>query len=101
MTARRPLAQELAKFGAQVTVEEDRVTVLPCPLHAPNEELDGHNDHRIVMAMAVLRASLGGTIRGAEAANKIAIRIFSAHCGHWGCAWTCGPETLERKGTCP
>ena len=64
------MAQELAKFGAQVTVEEDRVTVLPCPLHAPNEELEGHNDHRIVMAMAVLCASLGGTIRGAEAVNK-------------------------------
>lgn len=64
------MAQELAKFGAQVTVEEDRVTVLPRPLHAPNEELDGHNDHRIVMAMAVLCASLGGTIRGAEAVNK-------------------------------
>ena len=39
-------------------------------LHAPNEELEGHNDHRIVMAMAVLCASLGGTIRGAEAVNK-------------------------------
>ena len=64
------MAQELAKFGAQVTVEEDCVTVLPRPLHAPNEELDGHNDHRIVMAMAVLCASLGGTIRGAEAVNK-------------------------------
>ena len=64
------MAQELAKFGAQVTVEEDRVTVLPRPLHAPNEELDGHNDHRIVMAMAELCASLGGTIRGAEAVNK-------------------------------
>ena len=64
------MAQELAKFGAQVTVEEDRVTVLPRPLHAPNEELEGHNDHRIVMAMAVLCASLGGTIRGAEAVNK-------------------------------
>ena len=64
------MAQELAKFGAQVTVEEDRVTVLPRPLHAPNEALEGHNDHRIVMAMAVLCASLGGTIRGAEAVNK-------------------------------
>ena len=64
------MAQELAKFGAQVTVEEDRVTVLPRPLHAPNEELEGHNDHRIVMAMAVLCAALGGTIRGAETVNK-------------------------------
>ena len=32
--------------------------------------IDGCNDHRIVMAMAVLCAALGGTIRGAETVNK-------------------------------
>lgn len=64
------MAQELAKFGAQVRVEDDRVTVSAGPLHTPEEELDGHNDHRIVMALAVLCASLGGTIRGAEAVSK-------------------------------
>ncbi len=64
------MAEELAKFGAQVTVEEDRVTVLSRPLHAPAEALDGHNDHRVVMALAVLCASPGGTIRGAEAVGK-------------------------------
>lgn len=64
------MAQELAKFGAEVRVEEDCVTVFPRPLHAPKETLDGHNDHRVVMALAVLCASLGGTIRGAEAVSK-------------------------------
>ena len=64
------MARELARFGAEVTVEDDRVTVLPRPLHAPEEALDGHNDHRVVMALAVLCASLGGTIHGAEAVNK-------------------------------
>ena len=64
------MAQELAKFGARVRVEDDRVTVSTGPLHTPEEELDGHNDHRIVMALAVLCASLGGTIRGAEAVSK-------------------------------
>lgn len=72
------MARELSKFGAQVTAEEDRVTVLPRPLHAPAEELDGHNDHRVVMALAVLCASLGGTIRGAEAVNKSWPAFFSA-----------------------
>ena len=64
------MAQELSKFGAQIREEEDRVTVLHRPLHPPREVLDGHNDHRIVMSMAVLCASLGGTIRGAEAVSK-------------------------------
>ena len=64
------MAQELSKFGAQIREEEDRVTVRHRPLHPPREVLDGHNDHRIVMALAVLCASLGGTIRGAEAVSK-------------------------------
>lgn len=64
------MARELARFGAEVRVEEDCVTVFPRLLHAPEEELDGHNDHRVVMALAVLCASLGGTIRGAEAVSK-------------------------------
>ena len=64
------MAQELSKFGAQIREEEDRVTVLHRPLHPPREVLDGHNDHRIVMSLAVLCASLGGTIRGAEAVSK-------------------------------
>lgn len=64
------MAQELSKFGAQIREEEDRVTVLHRPLHPPREVLDGHNDHRIVMSLAGLCASLGGTIRGAEAVSK-------------------------------
>ena len=64
------MAQELAKFGVRVQAEENRVTVLPGGITAPTEELDGHNDHRIVMALSVLAASAGGTISGAEAVNK-------------------------------
>ena len=71
------MAQELSKFGAQIREEEDRVTVLHRPLHSPREALDGHNDHRIVMALAVLCASLGGTIRGAEAVSKSWPDFFS------------------------
>lgn len=64
------MAQELAKFGTRVTVEEDRVTVDPVAFHAPTEPLCGHNDHRIVMSMAVLCTKVGGTITGAEAVKK-------------------------------
>ncbi len=36
----------------------------------PTDAIDGHNDHRIVMAMAVLLTLTGGEIEGAEAVNK-------------------------------
>ena len=64
------MAEELAKFGVRVTVEEDRVTVDPTGFHAPTEPLCGHNDHRIVMSMAVLCTLVGGTVTGAEAVWK-------------------------------
>ena len=64
------MAQELRKFGTSVHVSEDTVTVEPTAFHAPVEPLDGHNDHRIVMSMAVLCTLCGGTIRGAEAVQK-------------------------------
>ncbi len=64
------MAKELAKFGARVTVEENRVTVHPSVLHTPTELLSAHNDHRIVMSLACLATTTGGTIVNAEAVNK-------------------------------
>lgn len=61
--------EELRKFGVPVEIEYNRITV-GNGLHAPSEILDGHNDHRIVMALSVLCAQTGGTIAGAEAVNK-------------------------------
>lgn len=63
------MAGELAKFGAAVTVEENTVRVLP-GIRPPKEELCAHNDHRIVMALALLASRTGGVIRGAEAIAK-------------------------------
>ena len=63
------MAEELAKFGVSVRLEENRITVSG-GLRAPTETLDGHNDHRIVMALAVLCTLTGGTIAGAEAVKK-------------------------------
>ena len=64
------MASELKKFGTSVKVLEDTVVVYPADFHAPSEPLDGHGDHRIVMALATLLTLTGGEIYGAEAVNK-------------------------------
>ena len=60
---------ELAKFGVAAEIEENRIAV-GSGVSAPSGVLDGHNDHRIVMALSVLCAHTGGTIAGAEAVDK-------------------------------
>ena len=60
---------ELAKFGVDVDIEENSIDV-GCGAGTPSEELCGHNDHRIVMALAVLCSRTGGAIAGAEAVRK-------------------------------
>lgn len=64
------MAEELRKFGADVRVDENSVTVAPGELCAPQVPLCGHNDHRVVMALSVLAARTGGVIEGAEAVKK-------------------------------
>lgn len=63
------MKEELAKFGVHVEISENSIDV-GCGLTAPSEMLYGHNDHRVVMALAVICALTGGTIDGAEAVNK-------------------------------
>ena len=66
------MQQELAKFGVAVEADGDTVTIQGGALHRPEVPLQGHNDHRIVMALAVtaLGAGLPVVIRGAEAVRK-------------------------------
>ncbi len=64
------MKEELSKFGAELLIEENAVTVLKRELHAPSVRLLGHNDHRIVMSLAVLCSIYGGTIEGCEAVAK-------------------------------
>lgn len=64
------MAEELKKFGIDVFVEENSVVVKSGELTPPTEPLSGHNDHRIVMSLALLCSLTGGEIRGAEAVNK-------------------------------
>lgn len=71
------MAQELAKFGIRVQVEENRVTVFDDELRKPDEILCGHNDHRIVMALSVLTSLTGGTVDEAQAVRKSQPDYFS------------------------
>ena len=64
------MATELRKFGTTVDVRENEVIITPTAFHAPTETLLGHNDHRIVMSLAVLATLTGGVIEGAEAVKK-------------------------------
>ncbi len=64
------MAAELRRFGARVTVEDDRVTVVPAALHSVSGAVDAHGDHRIAMALAVVCSQLGGEITGAESVAK-------------------------------
>ncbi len=64
------MKEELKKFGADIVIEFDKITVPKCSLKTPSEPLSGHNDHRIVMSLAVICSVVGGTIEGAEAVRK-------------------------------
>lgn len=64
------MAEELAKCGVPLTLEENRILVPGGNLQPPESVISGHNDHRIVMAMSLLLSRLGGTLEGAEAVNK-------------------------------
>ena len=64
------MAAELAKFGARISVRENCIEVEKAPLSAPKTPLFGHNDHRVVMSLAVLASRYGGVIENAEAVEK-------------------------------
>ncbi len=64
------MAEELKKCGVWVDLFENEIIVHGGTLSTPNQPLCGHNDHRIVMAMAVLCTRVGGSVDGAEAVRK-------------------------------
>jgi 3-phosphoshikimate 1-carboxyvinyltransferase len=68
---------ELKKMGAQISMDEDRLTVKgPCALHGA--VIDPHNDHRIAMACAVAALGASGEtrIQDAECVRKSYPRFF-------------------------
>lgn len=66
------MEEELRKLGCNISSTEDTVVVEGIEEIKGNQILDGHNDHRIVMALSVLlsSSSVGGSISGAEAITK-------------------------------
>ena len=62
--------EELSKLGGGLLFGDNVITVPRQTLHPTNVPLDGHNDHRIVMALSVILSQLGGTIDGAQAVRK-------------------------------
>lgn len=63
------MKQELKKMDIEVETSDNEIRVGAGP-RKPLEILNGHNDHRIVMALAVMLTQTGGSISGAEAVRK-------------------------------
>lgn len=62
--------EELTKLGGGLLFGSNTITVPKQVLRYRGVPLDGHNDHRIVMALSVVLSKLGGAIQGAEAVRK-------------------------------
>lgn len=63
------MQQELGKLKVRVERSENEIRIFP-GVSSPQDLLDGHNDHRIVMALSLLLTKTGGAIRGAQAVAK-------------------------------
>lgn len=48
------MEEELNKFGAKVIVEDNKVIIPKADLTSPIKEINPHNDHRIIMSLAVI-----------------------------------------------
>lgn len=74
------LAGEIGALGGQVTELPDGLRVQPRPLRAAAEPFDSHDDHRLVMAAAVL----GLVVPGLEVHNAATVgKTFPAFSGLW------------------
>ncbi|MBE6633376.1 MAG: 3-phosphoshikimate 1-carboxyvinyltransferase [Ruminococcaceae bacterium] len=62
--------EELRKLGGGLIFGSNTITVPKQRLRYQGELLNGHNDHRIVMAMSVILSQTGGGICGADAVRK-------------------------------
>ena len=82
---------ELRACGGQLESEGGTITIHGCAgaLHAPEQPLSGHNDHRVVMSLAVLAlaAGLALPISGAEAIAKSWPDFSGSHQAFWARRW--------------
>ena len=64
------MTEEMAKFGILLENGENEIVIPDAEPRRPADRLSGHNDHRIVMALAAVCVKTGGEIDGAEAVRK-------------------------------
>ncbi len=64
------MQKELQKLGGCLIFGDNEIIVKKKELSYKGEILDGHNDHRIVMALSVILSKIGGEIDGIEAVKK-------------------------------
>ncbi|MDO5564054.1 MAG: 3-phosphoshikimate 1-carboxyvinyltransferase [Eubacteriales bacterium] len=65
----KAMQMELKKCGIDTKILDNEI-IIKGKLEKPKTILNGHNDHRIVMALSVLLSLTGGSIDGMEAINK-------------------------------
>lgn len=66
----KAMHEELTKLGGGLVFTEGSITVPPLAVPQKSTLLNGHNDHRIVMALSLIMSEYGGAIEGAEAVKK-------------------------------
>ena len=66
----KAMDEELKKLGGGLIFGSNTITVPKQSLQYQDTILNGHNDHRIVMALSVILSQIGGSIAGAEAIRK-------------------------------
>jgi len=66
----KAMEEEIRKLGGKLVFGDNRITVPKLNLKNTGALLDGHNDHRIVMAMSIILSKLGGEIDGVESVKK-------------------------------
>lgn len=64
------MAKELSKFGADIEVYDNEIVINKAKLYRSKDDLYCHNDHRVVMSLAVLASLCGGILVGTEAVKK-------------------------------
>jgi 3-phosphoshikimate 1-carboxyvinyltransferase len=63
------LAGEIGALGGDVTERDDGLEIRPRPLRSEGARFESHDDHRMVMAAAVLGLALPGGLRVGNAAT--------------------------------
>ncbi|MBR5569792.1 MAG: 3-phosphoshikimate 1-carboxyvinyltransferase [Oscillospiraceae bacterium] len=69
--------EELEKLGGGLLFGDNTITVPKQNLQYGGIPLNGHNDHRVVMAMSIVLSVIGGSIDQAEAVRKSYPGFFS------------------------